>query len=159
MELEGGAEYAATSGWALFLNNMRVIDLHYTDWAEILLEDKIEFMANLMELNLAGFKWPRWTSSHQMHKRLSNLQRLRIIRPNYDEAAAQTMSIWTAMGQHHPIGHQLLSYHQKCPVRSNHKLMQAIGGRRVLPRPPSYHYEDVDAWTSRSCVGFPTSWS
>nr|CAB3479720.1 unnamed protein product [Digitaria exilis] len=28
-----------------------------------------------------------------MHKRLSNLQRLRIIRPNYDEAAAQTMDV------------------------------------------------------------------
>ncbi|KAJ1266895.1 hypothetical protein BS78_07G015000 [Paspalum vaginatum] len=67
-----------------------VIDLYYTDWGEILSKEKLELMANLMELNIEGLRWPRWTS-HQLHTILPNLQRLRIIKPKYDDEA-ETMS-------------------------------------------------------------------
>ncbi|KAF8750602.1 hypothetical protein HU200_012332 [Digitaria exilis] len=64
-----------------------LIDLYYTVWVEILSEEKIKLMANLMELDIEGVKWPRWISNHLIHKMLPNLQRLRIIKPMYDEAA------------------------------------------------------------------------
>ncbi|CAL5004498.1 unnamed protein product [Urochloa decumbens] len=80
-----------TTNWA-FLKSLWVITLHYTDWADILSEEKIDFLANLMELNTEGVRWPQWTSHHQLQKRLPNLQRLRIIRPVYDEAAETTSS-------------------------------------------------------------------
>ncbi|CAL5008996.1 unnamed protein product [Urochloa decumbens] len=83
--------WVCTTNWA-FLKSLWVITLHYTDWADILSEEKIDFLANLMELNIEGVRWPRWTSHHQLQKRLPNLQRLRIIRPVYDEAAETTSS-------------------------------------------------------------------
>ncbi|CAL5068530.1 unnamed protein product [Urochloa decumbens] len=85
IELQG--EGSATK-WA-FLGNLWVISLYYTDWVEILFEEKIEFMANLMELNIEGVRWPWWTC-HQLQKRLPCLQRLRIIRPMYKAEATST---------------------------------------------------------------------
>nr|CAB3481884.1 unnamed protein product [Digitaria exilis] len=90
MKLEGGQDSATR--WA-FVKSLWVIDLHYTDWVEILSEENIKLMSNLMEVNIEGVRWPRWKSSHQMHyKRLSNLQHLRIIKPKYDEATVETAS-------------------------------------------------------------------
>jgi hypothetical protein len=86
-ELEGEG---CAAMWA-FLKSLWVIDLYYTDWVEILSEGKIKLMANLIELNIEGVRWPRWTS-HQIHRRLPYLQHLRIIRPVYDEAAKTTSS-------------------------------------------------------------------
>nr|CAB3479722.1 unnamed protein product [Digitaria exilis] len=82
----GGADCTATRRWALFLNSVQVIDLYYTDWFEILSMEKIKLMANLMELNTEGVRWTQWISSHQIQKKLSNLQRLRINMSMYDEA-------------------------------------------------------------------------
>ncbi|CAO2205538.1 unnamed protein product [Urochloa humidicola] len=90
VELGGGGD-CATSSWA-FLKSVWVMDLYYTHWVEILSEEKIELMANLMELNIEGVRWPPWTSSHHLQKRLPNLQRLRIIRPTYDEASSAETS-------------------------------------------------------------------
>ncbi|CAL4996280.1 unnamed protein product [Urochloa decumbens] len=83
IELQGRV---CTTKWA-FLKSLWVIDLYYTDWVEILSEEKTELMANLMELNIEGVRWLRRTSNHQLQKRLPNLRRLRIIRSTYDEAA------------------------------------------------------------------------
>ncbi|CAL5009001.1 unnamed protein product [Urochloa decumbens] len=88
IEHQGGV---CATKWA-FLKSLWVFTLYYTDWDEILSEEKIVLMANLMELNVEGVRWPRWTSHHQLQKRLPNLQRLRIIRPVYDEAAETTSS-------------------------------------------------------------------
>ncbi|CAL5008999.1 unnamed protein product [Urochloa decumbens] len=59
--------WVCTTNWA-FLKSLWVITLHYTDWADILSEEKIDFLANLMELNIEG------------------------VRPVYDEAAETTSS-------------------------------------------------------------------
>ncbi|CAL4996281.1 unnamed protein product [Urochloa decumbens] len=88
IEHQGGV---CATKWA-FLKSLWVFTIYYTDWDEILSEEKIVLMANLMELNVEGVRWPRWTSHHQLQKRLPNLQRLRIIRPVYDEAAETTSS-------------------------------------------------------------------
>ncbi|CAL5009145.1 unnamed protein product [Urochloa decumbens] len=65
-ELEGG-------GWAC-LQSLWVIDLKYTECAEMLLsEDNVELMANIVELNIEEV-------------------RLRIIKPNYDKAETSLSS-------------------------------------------------------------------
>ncbi|CAL5008979.1 unnamed protein product [Urochloa decumbens] len=84
VELGGGWDCATSSSRWAFLKSVWVIDLYYTHWVEILSEEKIQLMANLMELNIEGVRWPPWTSNHH----LPNLQRLRIIRPTYDEASS-----------------------------------------------------------------------
>ncbi|TVU43888.1 hypothetical protein EJB05_03308, partial [Eragrostis curvula] len=63
----------------VFLHSLWVLDLRYTDWDEILAEGKIDLMVNLGELSIKGFKC--WQYISQLQTRLSNLQRLRIIRP------------------------------------------------------------------------------
>ncbi|KAF8669809.1 hypothetical protein HU200_050981 [Digitaria exilis] len=83
IELEEGGGCATT--WA-FLKSVHVIDLYYTEWVEILSEEKIKLMANLMELNIEGVRWPRCTINHQIQKKF-NLQRLRIIMSTYNVVA------------------------------------------------------------------------
>jgi hypothetical protein len=56
-----------------------VLDLCYTDWDEILSEEKIGLMANLRELNMEGFACWKYTS--KLQERPPYLQRLRIIKP------------------------------------------------------------------------------
>ncbi|WVZ95459.1 hypothetical protein U9M48_041222 [Paspalum notatum var. saurae] len=73
-EHEGG-DYV--SKWT-FLHRLWVIDLRYTNWAEILSEEKIGLIANLTELNVEGVTCWQYTS--QLQKRLLNLQKLRIIK-------------------------------------------------------------------------------
>ncbi|TVU43913.1 hypothetical protein EJB05_03333 [Eragrostis curvula] len=63
----------------VFLHSLWVLDLRYTDWDEILAEGKIDLMVNLGELSIKGLKC--WQYISQLQTRLSNLQRLRIIRP------------------------------------------------------------------------------
>nr|CAB3481991.1 unnamed protein product [Digitaria exilis] len=84
IELEGGGGCATT--WA-FLKSVQVIDLYYTEWVEILSEEKIKLMANLMELNIEGVRWPRCTINHRIQKKLFNLQRLRMIMSTYNVIA------------------------------------------------------------------------
>uniref|UniRef100_A0A0D3H1Y5 Uncharacterized protein n=1 Tax=Oryza barthii TaxID=65489 RepID=A0A0D3H1Y5_9ORYZ len=73
--------------WAC-LQNLRVIDLRYTDWVEIFHEEKMEPMTNqLMEVNIEGVRCSQLTS--QLKKRLPCLERLRIINP---ENEAETSS-------------------------------------------------------------------
>nr|CAB3481990.1 unnamed protein product [Digitaria exilis] len=88
MELDGEG---CTTKWP-FLKTVQVIDMYYTYWIEILSEDRVELMANLMELNIEGVRGWRWASSYQLQKRLPKLQRLRIINPTYDVAAVETTS-------------------------------------------------------------------
>ena len=61
VELEGRG---CTTKWA-FLDRLRVIDLYYTEWAQIL--SNIELMDNLKELNIEGVRWSQWTI-HQLQK-------------------------------------------------------------------------------------------
>ncbi|CAM0150553.1 unnamed protein product [Urochloa decumbens] len=68
-----------------FLKSLWAITLYYTDWAEILSKEHLELMENLMELDIEGVRWSQWTG-HQLQKRLSCLQRLRIIRSMFDKA-------------------------------------------------------------------------
>ncbi|KAJ1255640.1 hypothetical protein BS78_K176800 [Paspalum vaginatum] len=65
------------------LHNMWVLDLRYTDWGEVLSEEKICLMDNLIELNIEGVRCWHYTS--QLQKRLPYLQRLRIIKPARQE--------------------------------------------------------------------------
>ncbi|KAK1661318.1 hypothetical protein QYE76_049477 [Lolium multiflorum] len=64
--------------WAC-LYNLLVLDLRYTDWDEILSEEKMSLTANITELNIEGVRC--WQYTTQLQGRLPNLQRLRIIRP------------------------------------------------------------------------------
>ncbi|CAL5009574.1 unnamed protein product [Urochloa decumbens] len=80
-EPQGGV---CTTKWA-FLKSLWAITLYYTDWAEILSKEHLELMENLMELDIEGVRWSQWTG-HQLQKRLSCLQRLRIIRSMFDKA-------------------------------------------------------------------------
>jgi hypothetical protein len=56
-----------------------VLDLCYTDWDEILSEEKIGLMANLRELNMEGFACWKYTS--KLQERPPYLQSLWIIKP------------------------------------------------------------------------------
>jgi hypothetical protein len=80
-ELERGG---CTTKWP-FLKSLWVIDLYYTDWVELLSEEKIDLMDTLMEVNMEGVRWPQWMA-HRLQKRVPYLRRFRIIRPMYDEA-------------------------------------------------------------------------
>uniref|UniRef100_A0ACD5VJ10 Uncharacterized protein n=1 Tax=Avena sativa TaxID=4498 RepID=A0ACD5VJ10_AVESA len=64
--------------WA-WLSNLIVLDLFYTEWGEILSEEKMDMMTNIIELNIEGVRC--WKYTTRLQGRLSNLQRLRIIRP------------------------------------------------------------------------------
>ncbi|CAL5009452.1 unnamed protein product [Urochloa decumbens] len=85
-ELEGGP------GWAC-LQNLWVMDLNYTECVEMLLlsEDKMELMANLIELNIEGVRWSQ-SLANRLQRRLPHLRRLRIINPKYDEEAETSSS-------------------------------------------------------------------
>jgi len=80
-ELEGGD---CITEWTLFLHSLWVLDLRYTDWGEILCEQKIGLMANLIELNIEGVRCWQYTGQ-LLEKRLPYLQRLRIIKPTHQE--------------------------------------------------------------------------
>ncbi|XP_066383156.1 uncharacterized protein [Miscanthus floridulus] len=69
--------------WA-FLQSLWVLDLRYTDWGEILSEEKIGLMANITELNIEGARCWQYTGQ-LLEKRLPYLQRLRIIKPTHQE--------------------------------------------------------------------------
>ncbi|KAL6658762.1 hypothetical protein ACP70R_002802 [Stipagrostis hirtigluma subsp. patula] len=81
-ELEGGDHITK---WA-FLHSLQVLDLRYTDWVEILFEEKIDLMVNLIELNMEGVRCYQYTN--QLRRRLNYLQRLRIIKPMHQEEAS-----------------------------------------------------------------------
>ncbi|XP_062186646.1 uncharacterized protein LOC133890211 [Phragmites australis] len=66
--------------WACLLS-LWVLDIRYTDWDEILTEEKMDLMANLRELNIEGVSCWQYTS--RLHGRLSYLRRLRIIKPTH----------------------------------------------------------------------------
>ncbi|XP_066353783.1 uncharacterized protein [Miscanthus floridulus] len=76
-EPEGGDCIAK---WTLFLHNLWVLDLRYTDWDEILSKEKIGLMANLTELNIEGVRCWQYTGK-LLEKSLPYLQRLRIFKP------------------------------------------------------------------------------
>ncbi|XP_062227387.1 uncharacterized protein LOC133925489 [Phragmites australis] len=67
--------------WAS-LRNLWVLDIRYTDWNEILTEEKIDLMANLRELNIEGVRCWQYTS--RLQGRLPYLQRLRIIKSTHE---------------------------------------------------------------------------
>jgi hypothetical protein len=78
--LEGGG---FVTKWT-FLYNLWVLDLRYTNWDEILSEERIGHMANLTELDIEGVRC--WQYIGQLlEKRLPYLQRLRITKPTYQE--------------------------------------------------------------------------
>lgn len=85
-ELQG---WASATRWAC-LESLCVIDLYYTDWVELLSKEKMDLMANIIELNIQGIRCSHLFRSW-FQKRLPHLQRLRIIKPIYDEAD-ETMS-------------------------------------------------------------------
>ncbi|XP_047068612.1 uncharacterized protein LOC124676618 isoform X2 [Lolium rigidum] len=58
---------------------LRVLDLHYTKWNEILSIKNIDLMTNIRELNIEGFIC--WQYTTHLQGRLPNLERLRIIKP------------------------------------------------------------------------------
>ncbi|XP_062183777.1 uncharacterized protein LOC133887811 isoform X2 [Phragmites australis] len=74
-------------GWTC-LHSMRVLDIRYTDWDEILYEEKMDLMANLRELNMEGV-WC-WQHTSQLQRRLPYLQRLRITKPMHHAEASST---------------------------------------------------------------------
>ncbi|KAF7081379.1 hypothetical protein CFC21_085326 [Triticum aestivum] len=64
--------------WAS-LYSLWVLHLSYTDWNEILSEEKMDLMTNIKELNIEGTRC--WQYIADLQGRLPNLQRLRIIKP------------------------------------------------------------------------------
>ncbi|RLN03233.1 hypothetical protein C2845_PM13G00920 [Panicum miliaceum] len=76
--------------WAC-LYSLLVLDLYYTEWCEILSEEKIELMANLTELNIEEVWCLQWIS--HLEKRLPYLQRLRIIKPPVRQAQTSPTDI------------------------------------------------------------------
>ncbi|XP_044343658.1 uncharacterized protein [Triticum aestivum] len=62
-----------------YLCNISVLDLRYTDWNEILSEEKMDIMTNIRELNIEGVRG--WQYMSNLQHRLPNLQRLRITKP------------------------------------------------------------------------------
>uniref|UniRef100_A0A8I7B8T4 Disease resistance protein At4g27190-like leucine-rich repeats domain-containing protein n=1 Tax=Hordeum vulgare subsp. vulgare TaxID=112509 RepID=A0A8I7B8T4_HORVV len=62
----------------LCLCSLWVLDLRYTNWNEILSEEKMDLMTNIRELNIEGVMG--WQYIAHLHRRLPNLQRLRIIK-------------------------------------------------------------------------------
>ncbi|XP_062185967.1 uncharacterized protein LOC133889475 [Phragmites australis] len=74
-------------GWTC-LHSVRVLDIRYTDWDEILYEEKMDLMANLRELNMEGV-WC-WQHTSQLQRRLPYLQRLRITKPMHHAEASST---------------------------------------------------------------------
>ncbi|XP_044446219.1 uncharacterized protein [Triticum aestivum] len=64
--------------WAC-LYNLLVLDLRYTEWDNILSEEKMDLMKSITELNIEGVRCWRYTA--QLQGRLPNLERLRIIKP------------------------------------------------------------------------------
>ncbi|KAL6652908.1 hypothetical protein ACP70R_011833 [Stipagrostis hirtigluma subsp. patula] len=73
---ESEGKYSAN--WA-HLDSLLVLDLCYTDWDDILSDEKMEIMADLTELNIEGVRCWRYTS--KLQKRLPCLERLRIMKP------------------------------------------------------------------------------
>lgn len=63
----------------LCLYNLWVLDLRYTEWNEILSKEKLNLMTNMRELNIEGV-WD-WKYTTELQGQLSNLQRLRLIKP------------------------------------------------------------------------------
>ncbi|OEL28382.1 hypothetical protein BAE44_0010599, partial [Dichanthelium oligosanthes] len=81
-----GLEGDSATKWTC-LHSLWVLDLRYTDWGEILSEEKIGLMANIRELNLEGVGcWQYYAS--KLQERLPYLQRLRIIKPVCQAEAA-----------------------------------------------------------------------
>ena len=87
-QLEGEEDHITK--WAC-LYSLLVLDLYYTEWGEILSEEKIELMANLAELNIEGVWCWQWIS--QLEKRLPYLQRLRIMKPPVRQAQTSPTDI------------------------------------------------------------------
>ncbi|KAF7098524.1 hypothetical protein CFC21_100260 [Triticum aestivum] len=62
------------------LHSLWVLDLHYTEWNEILWPEKMDLMDNLMTLSIEGV-WC-WQYTTHLQGRLPNLKRLRVIKPS-----------------------------------------------------------------------------
>ncbi|KQK02371.1 uncharacterized protein LOC100836941 [Brachypodium distachyon] len=69
------------------LYSLLVLDLRYTNWNEILSEEKLELMSNMRELNIEGTRC--WQYATVLQGRQSNLQRLRIIKPTCQSEASK----------------------------------------------------------------------
>ncbi|TVU27413.1 hypothetical protein EJB05_30022, partial [Eragrostis curvula] len=72
------------------LQNLWVLDVRYTEWDDILSEEKIDNMANLIELNIEGSMC--WELTTRLHGRLPYLRRLRIIKPTHKAEASTEIS-------------------------------------------------------------------
>ncbi|KAF8762558.1 hypothetical protein HU200_009333 [Digitaria exilis] len=70
------------------LQSLWVLDLRYTEWNDILSEEKMDIMVNLRELNIEGGMC--WQLTSRLHGRLRYLQKLRIFKPTH---MAKTTSI------------------------------------------------------------------
>ncbi|CAL5066040.1 unnamed protein product [Urochloa decumbens] len=82
------------------LRTLLVLDIRYTDWDEILSEQKLGLMNDLMELNIEGAGGScQYTSRLQI--RLPQLRRLRIIKPKnqYQEETTSTHSSNSFLGK------------------------------------------------------------
>jgi len=62
-----------------WLQNLWVLGLRYTEWDDILSEEKMDNMDNLRELNIEGFMC--WQLATRLHGKLPYLRSLRIIKP------------------------------------------------------------------------------
>ncbi|TVU00391.1 hypothetical protein EJB05_54158, partial [Eragrostis curvula] len=78
-----------TNSWTC-LQNLWVLDLRYTEWDDILSEEKMDNMANLSELNIEGSMC--WELTTRLHGRLPYLQRLRIIKPTHKAETSTEIS-------------------------------------------------------------------
>ncbi|CAL5032069.1 unnamed protein product [Urochloa decumbens] len=70
------------------LKGLWILDLRYTEWENILSEEKMDIMTNLRELNIDGLVC--WQFTSRLQRRLPYLQKLRTIKPTHK---AETTSV------------------------------------------------------------------
>ncbi|KAF8714741.1 hypothetical protein HU200_027262 [Digitaria exilis] len=103
--------------WAC-LKSLQVLDLRYTEWDDILSEEKMNIMANLRELNIEAFMC--WQLTSRLHGRLRYLQKLRIIKPT-----------------HHMVNTTLKDWHNSFVDKIDLEILDLSGNRDMKNLPGS----------------------
>ncbi|CAL5028244.1 unnamed protein product [Urochloa decumbens] len=81
------SEGEKNTNW-VWLQSLRVLDIRYTKWDEILTKENMDIMAQIRELNIEGHMC--WQLTSRIQGRLPCLQKLRITKPTHK---AETTSI------------------------------------------------------------------
>ncbi|XP_044445306.1 uncharacterized protein [Triticum aestivum] len=119
----------------LCLYSLWVLDLQYTNWNEILSEEKMDLMTNVKELNIEGVMG--WQYIAHLQCRLLNLQRLRIIKPTCQWETSQDVdNSFTDKASMDAIRGCAWQWREEASRRDREGRVGRSGvGRRSPPRP------------------------